>query len=298
MKTNTRKLKHMTTGDIVIITIIIIWGLVVLLPFLNVVMISFASEAEYLSTRVFLFPKQPILDSYEELLIRDGRIGIGYRNTLTILACAVPLSLFCTMSFAYGSSRPAFPGRKIIFYIVLVTMLFSGGVIPTYMLMRGLGLTNSLGSVILASTMSTFYMVIMRNYLTSLPDSLIESAKLDGAGEWRVLWSIVLPLSAPIIATITLFYTVDRWNEWYYPMIFLQSGKLQTLQLVLRSIVLESRVDAIIVSSGGSIMYDKQNFTMGLKTATIIITMLPVMMVFPFLQKHFVKGVLVGAVKA
>ncbi|MDR1531184.1 MAG: carbohydrate ABC transporter permease [Clostridiales bacterium] len=294
---NRRGLRYVTAGDIFIALIAVIWGAIVLLPFLNVIMISFATEAEYASTRVFLFPKAPTLASYQQLL-NDGRIAIGYRNTLLVLLMALPLSMFCTVSFAYGSSRPGYPGRKFIFYFVLFTMLFHGGIIPMYLLMKELNLTNTLWSVVLSGTVSTFYMIIMRNFFSSLPESLIESAKLDGASEWRVLWSIILPLSAPIMATITLFYTVDRWNEWYNAMIFLQKGSLQTLQLVLRSIVLESRVDSIIVSSGGSIMYDKQNFTMGLKTAAIIITMLPVMLVFPFLQKHFVKGVLIGAVKS
>ncbi|MDR1570340.1 MAG: carbohydrate ABC transporter permease [Oscillospiraceae bacterium] len=294
---NRRRLNHVKVSDVVIAAILIIWGLVVLLPFINVVMISFTTEAEYASTKVFLFPKRPTLASYQQLLA-DKRIATGYKNTLTVLLMGIPLSLFCTASFAYGSSRPNFPGRKFFFYFVLFTMLFSGGIIPMYMLMKELGLTNTLWSVVLASTVSTFYMIIMRNFFTGLPDSLIESAKLDGAGDWLILWRIILPLSMPIMATITLFYTVDRWNEWYNAMIFLQKGSLQTLQLVLRSIVLESRVDSIVVSEGGSIMYDKQNFTMGLKTAAIIITMLPVMLVFPFLQKHFVKGVLVGAIKS
>lgn len=292
-----KKLNHATGGDIVIVAIMVIWGLLVLFPFVNVVMISFTTEAEYVTSRVLLFPKSPTLDSYRQLL-SDGRIFTGYKNTALVLLMALPMSIFATVSFAYGSSRPAYPGRKIIFYFVLLTMLFHGGVIPLYLLMKELGLTNSLWSVALSGTISTFYMIIVRNFFANLPESLIESAKLDGAGEWRILWNIVLPLSAPIMATITLFYTVDRWNEWYNPMIFLQKGSLQTLQLVLRSIVIESRVDSIVVSSGGSILYDKQNFTMGLKTAAIIITMLPVMLVFPFLQKHFVKGVLVGAVKS
>jgi putative aldouronate transport system permease protein len=291
------RLRRTAPGDIIIAAVIVVWSLVVLFPFANVVMISFTTEAEYASARLFLYPKAPTLDSYRALL-SDGRIATGYKNTLSILALALPLSMFCTISFAYGSSRPSFPGRKFIFYFVLITMLFHGGIIPTYLLMKELGLTNKLWSVILSGTVSTFYMIIMRNFFLSLPESLIESAKLDGAQDWRVLWYIVLPLSGPIIATITLFYTVDRWNEWYNAMIFLQKGSLQTLQLVLRSIVLESRVDNMVVSSGGSIMYDRQNFTMGLKTAAIIIAMLPVMLVFPFLQKHFIKGVLIGAIKS
>jgi putative aldouronate transport system permease protein len=297
MKPIGRKLKGISMADVIITTLLILFSLIVVFPFLNVVMISFTSEKEYLSAPVFLFPKHPTLSAYKQL-IADGRILIGYKNTLLILVMSIPLSMFCTASFAYGISRPSFPGRKNIFVFVLFTMLFQGGIIPLYMQMKDLHLTNNLWSVVLASTMSTFYMIILRNFFSGLPESLIESAKLDGAGEWGILLRIVLPLSMPVMATIILFYTVARWNEWYNAMIFLQSGRLQPLQLVLRSIVIESRIDSIVVNPGGSIDYDNANFTMGLKTATILVTMLPVMMVYPFLQKHFVKGILIGAVKS
>ena len=176
-------------------------------------------------------------------------------------------------------------------------MLFNGGIIPMYLLMMKLGLTNSLGSVVFAYGINTFYMVIMRNFFSSLPVALVESAKIDGAGEWRILFRIILPLSMPIIATITLFYTVDRWNEWYNAMIFIKSPNMQPLQLVLRSIVLESQMMDKIAASGTAVI-DKERFVSGMKMAAVVVTMLPVMCVFPFLQKYFVKGVMVGAIKA
>ena len=141
-----------------------------------------------------------------------------------------------------------------------------------------------------------FYFVIMRSYFQSLPDSLIESARLDGAGEWRVLFHIILPLSKPIIATLTLFYLVDRWNEWYHALIFIRDSNLQPLQLVLRSIVMESSIVNNVTSAAA--MENMQNFDMGVKMAAVIVTILPVMCIFPFLQKHFAQGVMVGAVKA
>ena len=140
-------------------------------------------------------------------------------------------------------------------------------------------------------------MVIMRNFFSSLPVALVESAKIDGAGEWRILFRIILPLSMPIIATITLFYTVDRWNEWYNAMIFIKSPNMQPLQLVLRSIVLESQMMDKISATGTAVI-DKERFVSGMKMAAVVVTMLPVMCVFPFLQKYFVKGVMVGVIKA
>ena len=201
-----------------------------------------------------------------------------------------------TTMLAYGTSRGNYPGKKIIIGGILFTMLFNGGIIPLYLQMKEMGLTNTIWSVVLAGTVNVFYFVIMRNYFQSLPESLIESARLDGAGEWRILFDIILPLSKPIIATLTLFYLVDRWNEWYNALIFIRNTDLQPLQLVLRSIVMESSIVNNVTSAAA--MEQMQNFNMGVKMAAVIVTILPVMCVYPFLQKHFAQGVMVGAVKA
>ena len=288
--------KKINIADILLVVIISLWALVIILPFLNVVVISFTTNKEYLMRPLLLIPHEPTLKNYMDLF-EDGRIWVGYGTTLQILLFGLPVNLFLTTSFAYGLSRKRYPGRKLIFYLVLVTMLFNGGIIPMYLLMMKLGLTDSLGSVVLAYGINTFYMIIMRNFFSGLPDALIESAKIDGAGEWTILLRIILPLSMPIIATITLFYTVDRWNEWFNAMIFIKSPNLQPLQLVLRSIVLESQLlDKI--SAEGSVVIDQQRFANGMKMAAVMVTMLPIMCVFPFLQKHFAKGVLVGAIKS
>jgi len=268
------------------------WAAVIILPFLNVVMVSFTTNAEYVARPLLLIPRYPTLNNYAEL-IRDGRIWIGYRTTLQLLIMAVPLNLFLTTSFAYGLSRK-FPGRKLIFYFALFTMLFNGGIIPMYMLMLNLGLIGSLWSVVLASGMNTFYMILMRNFFARMPEEITDSAKIDGAGEWTILFRIILPLSAPIIATITLFYTVDRWNEWFNQLVFVRAPALQALQLVLRSIVL----DSMLMQPDGLFAVDREFFGTGIKMATIMATMLPVMFVFPFLQKHFAKGIMLGGIKA
>ena len=194
--------KKLKISDILIALFLFLCALVVIIPFYNVAIISIAPEREYLTNPLMIFPKNPTLASYKELFA-DGRILTGYKTTLSILVFALPLGLFLTTSFAYGMSRPNYPGKKFIFYFVLFTMLFSGGIIPLYLLMRGLHLTNSIWSVILASLMSTYYMILMRSFFSSLPESLIESAKLDGASEWQIFFKIILPLSTPIIATIS-----------------------------------------------------------------------------------------------
>lgn len=291
----TTRFKKYSMFDVVLCIILAIVVLSIIVPFINVVVISFTSQQEFLQTLILIFPKNPTLKNYYDL-VKDGRILIGYRTTFLILLIGLPINLILTTSFAYGLSRKGFPGRKLIFYLVVFTMIFNGGVIPMYMLIKELKLTNSIWSVILAYGINTFYMIIMRNYFATLPESLIESAKLDGAGEWRILFSIILPLSMPIIATVTLFYSVDRWNEWYYSMIFIRNANLQPLQLILRSIVIDSQVRAHAASSGA--VLEEFKFTNGLKMCAVIFTMLPVMCIFPFLQRYFVKGVLIGAIKS
>jgi putative aldouronate transport system permease protein len=175
-------------------------------------------------------------------------------------------------------------------------MYFSGGIIPMYLWIRDLHLINTIWAVILPYGVNTFYMLIMRNYIISLPASVSESARIDGAGEWRILFQIILPLAQPILATFGLFFAVDRWNEWYSAMIFLKDLQIQPLQLILRSIILGAEFGnqaAKSTSAGLGMLFSK-----GLKTAAVIITMAPIMLTYPFLQKYFVKGVTIGAVKA
>ena len=280
--------------DIIILIVLVFLTLLILVPFLNVLAISFATQREALESRLLLFPRQPTIENYYRLF-QDGRIWVGYRTTLTILLLGVPLNMFFTTSLAYGLSRLRFPGGKFIFFVILMTMLFNGGIVPLYLLMMQLRLINTIWSVILAYGVNTFYMIIMRTYFTTIPDSLLESAKLDGAGEWRILFKIVLPLSMPILATIILFYSVDRWNEWFNAMIFIRRNHIVPLQLVLRNIVIDSRIVDIVPMSGEVF---EVRFADGMKMATIIVAMLPIMCFFPFLQKYFVKGIMIGAIKA
>ena len=289
------KRKRFDAVDVLVVTLLTLWVLLIIIPFVNAIAISFATQKEYVDNPLMLFPPEPTLKSYE-LLFNDYRIWTGFRTSFLIVLIGVPANMLLTTVLAYGTSRGDYPGKKIIIGGILFTMLFNGGIIPLYLQMKELHLTNTLWSVVPAGTVNVFYFVIMRNYFQSLPESLIESARLDGAGEWRVLGHIILPLSKPIIATLTLFYLVDRWNEWYNALIFIRDTEMQPLQLVLRSIVMESSIVNNVTSAAA--MEQMQNFDMGVKMAAVIVTILPVMCVYPFLQKHFAQGVMVGAVKA
>lgn len=293
--TKVHKRKRFDMIDVVVVILLTLWMLLIIIPFVNAIAISFATQKEYVDNPLMLFPSEPTLKNYE-LLFNDYRIWTGFRTSFLIVLIGVPANMLLTTVLAYGTSRGDYPGKKIIIGGILFTMLFNGGIIPLYLQMKEFHLTNTLWSVVLAGTVNVFYFVIMRNYFQSLPESLIESARLDGAGEWRVLGHIILPLSKPIIATLTLFYLVDRWNEWYNALIFIRDTEMQPLQLVLRSIVMKSSIVNNVTSAAA--MEQMQNFDMGVKMAAVIVTILPVMCVYPFLQKHFAQGVMVGAVKA
>ncbi|HHU79307.1 MAG: carbohydrate ABC transporter permease [Caldicoprobacterales bacterium] len=280
--------------DVVILIFLIIHAIVIIVPFISVIGTSFATQREAAASKLMLFPtKEPTIDNYYRLF-QDPRIAIGYKTTSLILLIGVPVNIFLTTSLAYGMTKTNYPGAKVIFYLILLTMLFNGGIVPVYLLMMQLGLIDTLWSVIFAYGVNTFYFIIMRTYMISLPDSLVESAKIDGAGEWRILFRIILPLSKPILATVLLFFAVDRWNEWFNAMIFLRRKDLIPLQLVLRNIVMDATIVGSLSIAGPRV----PRFTEGIQCATIMVTMVPVMCFFPFLQKYFVKGIMIGAIKA
>lgn len=283
--------------EIIAFIVLTLFGLIIAVPFYNVVIVSITGQAEYLNAGgLLLFPKAPTLDSFRRLF-QNKLLWTGYKSTLTIVAIGLPLNVLLTFCMAYGLSRKGWPGRKIVFTLVLITMIFNGGIVPMYLLMKDMKLLDSWWSVILAGGLNTFYVIITKNFIDSLPESLIESAHLDGANEWTVLFKIVMPLSKPILATVVLFYAVDRWNEWYNSMIFLTTPTKFTLQLVLRNIVINSEMQGAAASSG-NVSASAATFSMGIKMCAVLMTMLPIMCVYPFLQKHFAKGIMLGAIKA
>ena len=280
--------------DVILVLLLSLGALIIIVPFWNVLVVSFASQKEYAENPLMLFPKNPTLASYE-YLFRDNKIWQGYLNTFKLLLMGLPLSVFLTTTMAYGLSRKSFPGKKLIIYLVVFTMIFNGGIVPMYLVMKQLKLTGSLWAVTFSTCFSVFNMILIMNYFQTIPDSLMESARLDGAGEWKIMTRIVLPLSKPIIATVTLFYGVSIWNEWYDAMIFLRKANMLPLQNVLRSIIQETEIST---SATGSIAaMGGPRFDDGIKMAAVFLTMIPIMCFYPLLQKHFTKGVMVGAVK-
>ena len=294
MNRNSKEMKSkVNLFDIINISFLTLLAIIVLYPFYNSILISLVSQREYIRTPFMIFPKQFDWSSYL-YIFESPRIIYGYKNTLILLLFGVPYNMILTTCTAYSLSRKSFPGKKIILALIIFTMYFSGGLIPYYLLVRGLGLINNLASIIFTYGVNTFYMIIMLNYFDTIPASLEESAKLDGANDFVILFKIILPLSSPIIATVILFYAVDRWNEWYNSMLFLRDGKKWPLQLILRDIVMSS-IDKL----GDSYASLRRTvFPSGVKMASIVVTMAPIMLVYPFLQKYFMKGILIGAIKS
>lgn len=289
-----KKKRKITGMDLVIAFILTVGAAAIIIPFWNVLVVSFATQKEHADHPLMLFPRNPTLESYR-YLFRDSKIWRGYINTGKLLLMGLPLSMFLTTTMAYGLSRKNFPGRKLIIGLVVFTMIFNGGIVPMYLVMKQLKLTGTLWAVTFSTCFSVFNMILMMNYFDTIPDSLMESARLDGASEWRILGSIVLPLSKPMMATVALFYGVSIWNEWYDAMIFLRKANMLPLQNVLRSIIQETEIST---SATGSIAaMGGPRFDDGIKMAAVFLSMIPIMCFYPLLQKHFTKGIMVGAVK-
>lgn len=268
---------------------------VMLYPFIYVVMCSLSDSNNLVGARgIMLWPKGFSLDSYS-MVLKNPNILSGYLNTLILVIGGTVLNLFMTSLGAFVMTRQDVAVIRPFSLMIIFTMYFSGGLIPTYLLVyKYLGLGDTLWAVILPTAISTYNLIIMRTNFASIPKSLEESAMIDGANECLVLFRIVLPLSLPIIATMTIFYGVAQWNSWFNAMIYLRTREKYPLQLILREILLMNDAQGMIAADAGT---DRFNIGEGIKYATIVIATLPILCVYPYMQKYFVKGMMIGAVK-
>ncbi len=290
--TKKRRLRRIEWMDVFSFAALSAVTLLIAFPFYTALTTSITTSISYVKNPVQLIPNSFTLENYSYIFERLN-IVTGYRNTLFIVIIGTALSMLISLTYAYGLAQKDYPGKKIFFLYLLVTMYFGGGLIPTYLLIRDLGLVNNPFSVIFLCGVSPFYIIIIKNGLEQLPESLTEAARIDGANEWRVFTGITIPLIMPIVVTFSLFIAVNYWNEWFWSMLSLTKPQTKTLQIMLRTIV--TTVEALEMDSAAS---DYQEvFSQGLKMAAVIITMVPIMIVYPFLQKHFAQGILVGSVK-
>jgi len=272
---------------------LIAMGLMTLLPFANVLSKSISEEWAIVAGKVGIFPVGFQLDTMRFVATSDQ-----FLRSLFISACVTVIgtlgSLLLTALTAYPLSKRELPGMGGIIVLFIFTMMFNGGIIPNYLLIRELGLINHLGALILPALISVFNMLVIKSYFESLPSSLEESAKLEGARNYTILFRIILPLSGPVLATIGLFYAVYFWNDYFNPMLYINSTSLKPLQLYLQDIVMNADTSSALTKSADDLMNVPAE---GVRSATVIASTIPILLVYPFLQKYFIKGVLIGSVK-
>lgn len=281
------------TGVYVFLILVLI---VMLYPLIYVVSASFSSPEAVANGKVFLFPVEPTLMGYEAVF-QNQKIVTGFLNSVFYLVVGTTVNLIMTMLAAYPLSRKEFYGKKFITGIFVFTMYFSGGLVPSYLLMKNLNLLDTRAALIIPVAMSVWNVIIARTYLQStIPDELFEAASLDGCSEIGFFLRIVLPLSKPIMAVLVLYYGVGHWNSYFNAMMYLNSPELQPLQIVLREILLLGNVDMTMITDAAA-LEQMQGLSNLLKYAVIVVASLPMMCIYPFVQKHFVKGVMVGSLK-
>jgi len=267
--------------------------IVTIYPLVYVVFASLSDAGSLLAHKGFLWkPVGFSLDAYANVF-RNPMILKGYGNTFFVVIAGLAINILLTSLGAYALSRKSLAYRKRIMLFIVFTMFFSGGLIPFYLTVKGVGLANTLWALIIPTAVNTFNLILMKTAFEGIPDALEESAKIDGANDFVILFRIVLPLSLPVLAVMLLYYGVGHWNAWFNALIFLQERSMFPLQLILREILLQGEANSNLGASEG----DVAMLTVTLKYATIIVATVPILLVYPFLQKYFVKGALIGAIK-
>lgn len=288
------RLRRISVFDAVNMLLLLVLCLAVVIPFWYMLTVSLSPVSESLGGRFYLIPEQLNFEAYRYLFSTDRFVrSIG--NTVYITVIGTAVNLLVSITLAYALSKKTLPGRKLMLLMMLFTMVFSGGLIPKYLLIKSIGLLDSYWALILPGATNAFTVLVMKTFFQSLPESLDEAARIDGAGEPRILLSVVIPLSMPIIATFSLFFMVGHWNEFFGAIIYLSDNAKWPIQVLLRLMVIageaniasENNLDFELASKVGD----------NVKMAAIIVAMIPIVIVYPFLQKHFAKGAMLGSIK-
>lgn len=275
----------------------IILAFIMIFPLWNVLMTSLVDAGEFYARPLILWPKKFYFTSYK-FILGGGEIRQALFTTVSLTIVGSFYSMLCTTLLSYSLSKKYLPGRNFFLTIIMITMFFGGGLIPYYLLIKNLGLIDTFWVLFIPSGVSTWNFLVIKSFFSQLPAELEESARIDGASDLTVFFRIVLPLSLPVLATFTLFYGVGYWNTWYSALLFIQNPKLFPLQLVLRRMVVQNvrpaAMDAFARQQG---MKAGTLFDEGIKMATVVVATVPILCVYPFLQKYFAKGVMIGSIK-
>ena len=286
------KKKKIAFADVMLYLILTVVVLICLYPFLNVVAYSLSGNTAVLSGKVTFYPIDFQLSAYKEILLKQTQIWTAMGISVTVTVLGTLLGLVLTVAAAYALSKEKLKGRGILSGFILFTMYFSGGIIPTFLVVKGVGLYDSISALVIPSAMNVFNFIVMRTFFKELPLELEEAARIDGANDMKNLFKIALPLSMPIIATNGLFYAVSYWNDYFSALLYIQTPEKFSLQLRLRQLLFAGQINQVSMENLGT-----QVMSESLKMASIVISTIPIILVYPWLQKYFVKGVMLGSVK-
>jgi putative aldouronate transport system permease protein len=290
-------MRRRTMGDIGLdvfsYAVLFLMAVSTLLPFANVLSKSVSEEWAVVSGKVGIFPVGFQLHTMQ-YVITSSQFIQSFLISAGVMIVGTLISILLTAVTAYPLSKRHLPGIGMVMVLFVFTMMFNGGIIPNYLLMKNLGLINSLWSLVLPAMISVFNMLVIKSYYESLPEALEDSAKMDGASTYTILFRIILPLSGPVLATIALFYAVYYWNDFFNAMLYINNPSLKPLQLYLRDIVMDADSSTAMNKSVDDMMNVSPE---GIRSATVIASTIPILLVYPFLQKYFIKGVLIGSVK-
>ncbi|MGI5899089.1 MAG: carbohydrate ABC transporter permease [Christensenellales bacterium] len=277
----------------IVTVLVVLLALTCVLPFINLFAISLSDTRPVTSGEVTFWPIGWNTAAYKAI-ISNGLLVQSLKFTVLLTILYTAMCLFCTVLLAYPLSRRDLKGRTGVLLYIMFTMYFGGGMIPAYLVVSNLNLINSIWALILPALISTYNMILMKTYFQSLPEALVESAVIDGANDVQILFRVILPLSKPMLATIALFYAVGRWNALTDALLYINDPKMFPLQLRLRQIIAQNQVNQII----NDIQEESTNIvTETVKSANVIFSIMPILLVYPFLQKYFVKGVMIGSIK-
>lgn len=282
--------------DVFNILLMIVLALVTLYPCYYVLVASVSDPSKfYDGSALVLWPRGLGFGGYEAVL-KNNALWVSYRNTIIYVVLGTILSVLMTTSAAYSLSRKRLKGRNIVMLLITFTMYFSGGMIPTYIVVRNLGIINTPLAMILPNAVIVYNLIITLSYFRSIPDSLEEAARIDGAGALKTFWKIMLPLAAPIVAVISLYYAVGIWNDYMSGLLYITKPELKPLQMVLRDILLQEG-GAASAGSGDVAAVEEAAYAANIRYATIVVSTVPILCIYPFIQRYFIKGVMIGAVK-
>lgn len=282
--------------DVFIAIVMVIVVVLTILPVLHVASISFSSSSAINRGIVSFWPVDFSLEAYR-IIMEAGTVPHAFKNSVAYTVVGTVVNLLLTVLMAYPLSRKDLPMKNFYTILITIPMFFSGGMIPSFLLINELGLYNNFWAMILPGAVSSWNLIILRTFFQSIPEEMEESARLDGANDFQILYKIIIPLSLPSLATIGMFYAVSHWNSWFNALIYFKDNTKYPLQLILREIVIQGQIAKELAAQG--IMDD--DFTAitleSIKYATLFISMLPMLIIYPFVQKYFVKGVMIGSIK-